>query len=58
MTWRAASHPIDFKGQCAFLRTRAECPVEAIYPEDEVPEEMESYITKAARFDFSEAEPG
>jgi hypothetical protein len=34
-----------------------ECPVEAIYPEDEVPEKMESYITKAARFDFSEVEP-
>ena len=27
-----------------------ECPVEAIYPEDEVPEEMESYITKAANY--------
>jgi NAD-dependent dihydropyrimidine dehydrogenase PreA subunit len=27
-----------------------ECPVEAIYPEDEVPEEMESYITKAADY--------
>jgi len=25
-----------------------ECPVEAIYPEDEVPDEMESYISKAA----------
>jgi NAD-dependent dihydropyrimidine dehydrogenase PreA subunit len=25
-----------------------ECPVEAIYPEDEVPEDMEQYITKAA----------
>ena len=23
-----------------------ECPVEAIYPEDEVPEDMESYIAK------------
>jgi NAD-dependent dihydropyrimidine dehydrogenase PreA subunit len=27
-----------------------ECPVEAIYPEDEVPEEMESYIAKNADF--------
>jgi NAD-dependent dihydropyrimidine dehydrogenase PreA subunit len=27
-----------------------ECPVEAIYPEDEVPEDMESYTTKAADY--------
>jgi NAD-dependent dihydropyrimidine dehydrogenase PreA subunit len=27
-----------------------ECPVEAIYPEDEVPEDMEQYITKAANY--------
>jgi NAD-dependent dihydropyrimidine dehydrogenase PreA subunit len=27
-----------------------ECPVEAIYPEDEVPEDMESYTTKAANY--------
>ena len=27
-----------------------ECPVEAIYPEDEVPDEMESYTTKAANY--------
>jgi NAD-dependent dihydropyrimidine dehydrogenase PreA subunit len=27
-----------------------ECPVEAIYPEDEVPEDMESYVTKAANY--------
>jgi NAD-dependent dihydropyrimidine dehydrogenase PreA subunit len=27
-----------------------ECPVEAIYPEDEVPDDMESYITKAANY--------
>jgi NAD-dependent dihydropyrimidine dehydrogenase PreA subunit len=27
-----------------------ECPVEAIYPEDEVPEDQESYITKAAEY--------
>lgn len=26
------------------------CPVEAIYPEDEVPEEMESYIAKNADY--------
>jgi NAD-dependent dihydropyrimidine dehydrogenase PreA subunit len=27
-----------------------ECPVEAIYPEDEVPEDQESYTTKAANY--------
>ena len=27
-----------------------ECPVEAIYPEDEVPDEMQSYIAKNADF--------
>jgi NAD-dependent dihydropyrimidine dehydrogenase PreA subunit len=27
-----------------------ECPVEAIYPEDEVPEDQESYTTKAAEY--------
>jgi NAD-dependent dihydropyrimidine dehydrogenase PreA subunit len=27
-----------------------ECPVEAIYPEDEVPEDQESYTTKAADY--------
>jgi NAD-dependent dihydropyrimidine dehydrogenase PreA subunit len=27
-----------------------ECPVEAIYPEDEVPEDQESYIAKAADY--------
>src|SRR5919112_421762 len=27
-----------------------ECPVEAIYPEDEVPEDQESYIEKAANY--------
>ena len=36
----------------------SECPVEAIYPDDEVPEEMEQYITKAAEFDYSGMEPG
>ena len=40
-------------GACA-----PECPVEAIYPDDEVPEEMEQYITKAAEFDYSGMEPG
>jgi NAD-dependent dihydropyrimidine dehydrogenase PreA subunit len=25
-----------------------ECPVEAIFPEDEVPDDQESYISKAA----------
>ncbi|BBL80096.1 ferredoxin [Rubrobacter xylanophilus] len=27
-----------------------ECPVEAIYPEDEVPEDMQQYVTKAQEF--------
>jgi len=27
-----------------------ECPVEAIYPEDEVPDDMESYTIKAADY--------
>jgi NAD-dependent dihydropyrimidine dehydrogenase PreA subunit len=27
-----------------------ECPVEAIYPEDEVPDDMESYIAKNANY--------
>jgi NAD-dependent dihydropyrimidine dehydrogenase PreA subunit len=27
-----------------------ECPVEAIYPEDEVPDDQESYIAKAANY--------
>jgi NAD-dependent dihydropyrimidine dehydrogenase PreA subunit len=27
-----------------------ECPVEAIFPEDEVPEDQESYIEKAANY--------
>ncbi|ABG04158.1 4Fe-4S ferredoxin, iron-sulfur binding protein [Rubrobacter xylanophilus DSM 9941] len=27
-----------------------ECTVEAIYPEDEVPEDMQQYITKAQEF--------
>lgn len=35
-----------------------EYPVGAIYPEDEVPEEMESYITKTTEFDYSRLEPG
>jgi ferredoxin len=35
-----------------------ECPVEAIYPGDEVPEEMQSYVTRAAEFDYSSAAPG
>ncbi|MGI6082214.1 MAG: 4Fe-4S dicluster domain-containing protein [Limnochordia bacterium] len=32
-------------GACA-----AECPVQAIFPEDEVPEEWQSYIEKNAKF--------
>ncbi len=35
-----------------------ECPVEAIYPGDEVPEDMQSYVTKAAEFDYSSTAPG
>jgi hypothetical protein len=35
-----------------------ECPVEAIYPDDEVPEDMQHYITKAHEFDYSEIAPG
>jgi ferredoxin len=35
-----------------------ECPVEAIYPDDEVPEHMQHYITKAAEFDYSGIAPG
>ena len=39
-------------------RRRSPCPAEAVYPEDEVPEEMESYVTKATEFDYSGVEPG
>jgi NAD-dependent dihydropyrimidine dehydrogenase PreA subunit len=35
-----------------------ECPVEAIYPGDEVPEEMQHYATRAAEFDYSTTAPG
>ena len=35
-----------------------QCPVEAIYPEDEVPEEMQYSITRAAEFDYSNIAPG
>lgn len=35
-----------------------QCPVEAIYPGDEVPEDMQGYITKAEEFDFSGLAPG
>ncbi len=35
-----------------------ECPVEAIYPGDEVPEDQESYATKAVEFDYSNIAPG
>jgi ferredoxin len=34
------------------------CPVEAIYPDDEVPEDMQHYITKATEFDYSRIAPG
>jgi hypothetical protein len=32
--------------------------VEAIYPDDEVPEDMRHYTTKAAEFDYSSIAPG
>jgi ferredoxin len=35
-----------------------QCPVEAIYPEDEVPEDMQHYVSKAAEFDYSNIAPG
>jgi ferredoxin len=35
-----------------------ECPVEAIYPGDEVPEDMQQYVTRAAEFDYSTTAPG
>ncbi len=35
-----------------------ECPVEAIYPGDEVPEDMQHSITRAAEFDYSTTAPG
>jgi NAD-dependent dihydropyrimidine dehydrogenase PreA subunit len=35
-----------------------ECPVEAIYPGDEVPEDMQHYVSKAAEFDYSTTAPG
>ena len=34
-----------------------ECPVDAIYPDYQLPEEMENYKTKAAEFDYSGMEP-
>ena len=34
-----------------------QCPVDAIYPDYQLPEEMEHYKTKAYEFDFSEMEP-
>lgn len=35
-----------------------QCPVEAIYPGDEVPEEMQHSVTRAAEFDYSTTAPG
>jgi ferredoxin len=35
-----------------------ECPVEAIYPGDEVPEDMQYYVSRAAEFDYSSTAPG
>lgn len=34
------------------------CPVEAIYPGDEVPEDMKPYATKAVEFDYTGLAPG
>jgi ferredoxin len=35
-----------------------ECPVEAIYPGDEVPDDMQYYVGRAAEFDYSSTAPG
>jgi len=35
-----------------------ECPVEAIYPGDEVPEDMQHYVSRAAGFDYASTAPG
>jgi ferredoxin len=35
-----------------------ECPVEAIYPGDEVPDDMQYYVNRAAEFDYSSTAPG
>jgi NAD-dependent dihydropyrimidine dehydrogenase PreA subunit len=35
-----------------------QCPVEAIYPGDEVPEDMQYYVSRAAEFDYSSTAPG
>jgi hypothetical protein len=35
-----------------------ECPVEAIYPGDEVPVDMQYYVSRAAEFDYSNTAPG
>ena len=34
------------------------CPVDAIRPDFQLPEEMEHFKTKAAEFDYSGMEPG
>src|SRR5919205_2788543 len=36
----------------------SQCPVEAIYPGDEVPEDMQYYVNRAAEFDYSDTAPG
>jgi ferredoxin len=36
----------------------AACPFDAIYPDFQLPEEMEHYKTRAAEFDYSGIEPG
>ena len=36
----------------------AACPFDAIYPDFQLPEEMEHYKTKAAEFDYSGMKPG
>jgi NAD-dependent dihydropyrimidine dehydrogenase PreA subunit len=44
---------IDPEVQVGCGAREPECPVEAVRPEDEVPEEMRSHIAKAAGFDRS-----
>ena len=34
------------------------CPVDAIFPDDEVPESEKNYIKEAADYDYDSSEPG
>lgn len=55
----AGDHYIINPAECIDCRMcEPECPVEAIYSDDEVPEDMQHYITKAHEFDYSEIAPG